>query len=125
MGIAFRAEFKNGDDVRVIKGRGGKGLALETKQAISIGSQSGRENFDRDPAPQLTVFPTKTRAPSPQLTVFRQIHLAHSAFANLRADFITAESGSGCDIHLVQESEPGIVTEQFPRAKSFLDRSTS
>src|ERR1043166_6788203 len=111
MGIAFRAEFKNGDDVRVIKGRGGKGLALETKQAISIGSQSGRENFDRDP--------------SPQLTVFRQIHLAHSAFANLRADFITAESGSGCDIHLVQESEPGIVTEQFPRAKSFLDRSTS
>src|SRR5689334_15476697 len=34
-----------------------------------------------------------------ELRVLRQIHLAHPALANLRTDFITAESGAGRSGH--------------------------
>src|SRR5215831_3026990 len=85
MRLVFRAKFKDGEDVRMIEGRSGKGLALKTAQAISVGGECGRENFYGDA--------------SAQPSVFRQIDFAHPAFAKLRADFVMTESGAGSESH--------------------------
>jgi hypothetical protein len=53
------------------------GLLFESMQPIRIFRQLSRQDLDRHVAIQLLVA--------------RAIHLAHAAFANLRADFVTAE----------------------------------
>lgn len=65
-------------DVRIIQSRRGLRFRRKAPHALLIGSKFERKNLDRDFAIQLRIF--------------RPIHLAHSALANLRTDFIAAES---------------------------------
>ena len=57
------------------------GFALEAREPIGIRGERGRQDLDGDLALQLRVG--------------RPIHLAHAAFADLRGDFVDAETGAG------------------------------
>src|SRR5215471_3498259 len=70
-------DLVNVRNVGVIERRGGGGLLLEAAHSISIGSKVGRQYFQRDFAVQASIL--------------SQINLTHPAYADLRADFITAE----------------------------------
>jgi hypothetical protein len=82
--IAF-TNFIDMSDVRMIQSRRGFRLLGKAPHPILIAGEFGGKYFQRHLAIEFRIL--------------RQIHLAHSAFANLRADFITAESGSGCGVH--------------------------
>ena len=58
---------------------------IETAETIAVLGEPFREHFDGDL--------------STQARVFSQIHFAHSALANLRADFIAAEFCAGAKSH--------------------------
>ena len=68
-------------DVRVIQRREDFGFALKPRQPIGIGGEQWRQDLDRDLALQLRVGGPK--------------HLPHPAFADLRGDFVDAETGAG------------------------------
>ena len=72
-------------DVGMIQGRGSLRLLNEAPHSILVGRHIRGQNFQRHP--------------SPQLRILRQIHLAHSALANLGADFIAAEFCAGDKSH--------------------------
>src|SRR5438132_1339703 len=74
-------DFVDVRDVRMIERGGGGGLLLETAHSISISSNFGRQNLQRDFAME------------PQ--VFRQINFAHATFAEQRADLITIDASIG------------------------------
>ena len=65
------------DNVRVIEGGGGPGLALEARKAFRIARHVGGQHLDGDVAPELPVAGA--------------IHLAHSAFAKFGDDAIWSE----------------------------------
>src|SRR5688572_13326169 len=67
----------NGKDIWMIKRSGCLGLLLKTLQSILVVAESGRQDFDRHVAIQLLIACA--------------IDLTHSAFANLRADFIATK----------------------------------
>src|SRR5687767_6834187 len=69
----------------MIEGSGGTSFLLEPVQAILIGRETGGQNFHRD-------VTTKFR-------VARPIYFTHSARAELRADFISAEFCTCVDRH--------------------------
>ena len=74
--ISF-TNFVDVRDVRMVQRGGSLRLLSETPHSIFIRRDFEWQNFQGD-------------GPS-QLHIFGQIHLAHPAFANLRADFVTAE----------------------------------
>src|ERR1043166_120802 len=73
----FVAHLINGDDVRMIERRSSVSLLTETAETIAILGECFCQNLDGNL--------------SPQARVFSQIHLTHSALANLRADFVTTK----------------------------------
>src|SRR5262252_3493125 len=75
------SDFVNVGDIRMRKRRGGARLLEKAMEALLIARHISRENLQRNIAAEL-------RVPS-------EINLAHAAFAKLRADFITSESGAG------------------------------
>ena len=87
MRAGLLANFVDVRDVRVIQGGGSLRLLNEAPHSILVGRHIRGQNFQRHPPPQLRIL--------------RQIHLAHSALANLGADFIAAEFCAGGNIHLV------------------------
>src|SRR5215831_4585384 len=78
-------DFMNRQNVRMIERRGGFCFLNKSLQSLGIRGQSGRQNLDRDGAIKFGIFGEE--------------HLAHAAFANLCADFITAEFGSSGNCH--------------------------
>ena len=68
-------------DVRMIQRGEHFRFALKARESIGIGRQRRGQDLDRDLALQLRVG--------------RPIHLAHAAFADLRGDFVDAETGAG------------------------------
>ena len=74
-------ETVDGRDVRVVERGQDLGFALEPREARRIGRHRRRQDLDRHVAFQLAVA--------------RAIDLAHSAFADLRGDFVGAEAGAG------------------------------
>ena len=74
--IAF-ANLVNVRNVRVIERGGGSRLLLEAPHSILTGCELTRENLQRS-------FAMEAR-------VFAEMHLTHSAFAYLRADFVAAQ----------------------------------
>ena len=70
-------------DVRMVQRREHFRFALKPRQPIVISGERGRQDLDRDLALQLRVR--------------RPIHLAHAAFADLRGDFVDAETGAGSE----------------------------
>src|SRR2546421_13057326 len=81
----FVAHLVNRDDVRVIERRSRVCFLIETAETIAVLGEPFSENFDGDL--------------STQARVFRQVNLAHPAFANLCADFVTAEFCAGTKSH--------------------------
>jgi hypothetical protein len=81
----FVADFVDGDDVRVVQGGGGRRLALEAAQSVFALREFGGEDFER--------------GGTAQVRVLREIDFAHPARAELRADFVTAETCAGGDGH--------------------------
>src|SRR5205823_9102994 len=71
--------------MRMIQGRGCLRFLDEPLQSLWVRSQGLWENLDRDRPIQFSIL--------------GQIHLSHSALANLRADFIAAESCAGVNRH--------------------------
>ena len=71
----------DGGNVRMIQRREDFGLALKARQSVGISGKRGRQDLDGD----LTF----------QLRVRRPIHLAHTAFADRRGDFVDAERVPG------------------------------
>ena len=71
-------EAVDGRDVRVVQRGQDLGFALEPREACGIGRHRRRQDLDRHVAFQLAVA--------------RAIDLAHSAFAQLRDDFVGAEA---------------------------------
>ena len=65
--LIYSTKFKDCQNVRMIERRRGKRLAFKTEQAIGIRSEILRQNLQRDPAPQTSIF--------------RQIHFTHPALA--------------------------------------------
>ena len=57
------------------------GLALEARESIGVACEGLWQDLDRD----ITI----------ELGVARPVYLAHSAFADLRGDFVDAETGAG------------------------------
>src|SRR5215510_11334339 len=74
--IAF-ANLVNMRNVRVIERGGGGRLLLEAPHSILTCGKLTRENLQRSFAMEAIIF--------------AEIHLAHSAFAYLRADFVAAQ----------------------------------
>ena len=72
--------FVNMSDVRMIQGGSGFGFLHKTRHAVLIRSNLGRQNLQSNFAIQFCIP--------------REIHLAHSALAQFRADFITAQLGA-------------------------------
>ncbi len=64
----------------MIEGGEDLGFALKPRQTFGVGREQRREDLDRD----LTL----------QLGVGRAIDLPHPALADLRGDFVVAESGT-------------------------------
>src|SRR5258708_23667376 len=56
MRLILRAEFKDGQNVRMIERGSGKRLTLKTKQAIRVRSEPLRQDFQRHPSPQTPIF---------------------------------------------------------------------
>ena len=85
--LAGRQIFQtvDGGDVWMIERREHFGFALEARQPLAVGGHCGRQHLDRD----LTLQPSVERA----------IHLAHSAGAERRDDFIGPEPCSGGKWH--------------------------
>ena len=73
-------------DVGMIERRSSCCLLLEAAHSISMGSQIGRENFQRD-------FTMQPR-------VFSEIDFAHPARTKLGADFVTTQTHTGLKVHL-------------------------
>ena len=78
-------ETVDGGDVRMIERRKHFGFALEAGEPRAIGVHRGGQHLDRN----LTLQPCVERA----------IHLAHSAFAKLRDDFVGSDPCSGRQWH--------------------------
>ena len=79
-------------------------LAREARDTLRIGREGGRQDFERDLA-------TKFR-------VARPIDLAHSAFAQLREDFVDAEPGTRCNARHVCREPPfgdAVLSRELPR----------
>ena len=70
-------------DVRMVQGREHFRFALKPCETIVISGNRGRQDLDRDLAFQLRVRCT--------------IHLPHAAFADLRDDFVDAETRAGSE----------------------------
>ena len=75
----------DGEDVGVVQRGGRPRLLLEAPQPVGVGTQPGRQDFDRDVA-------TEPR-------VARPIDLPHPARANERDDLVGAESNAGREGH--------------------------
>src|SRR5215831_13239118 len=73
----MRAYVEDGKNIRMIQRAGSTSLLLETMQTLRIIRITRRQHLDRDVAAQLRIA--------------GKIHLAHSAFTNLGADFVTTE----------------------------------
>ena len=71
------ADFKNRQDIRMIQSGSGAGFLLETLHSFCVVAEFGGQNFQRDIAFQFGIA--------------GEIHFAHSAGADLFADFITPE----------------------------------
>ncbi len=71
----------DGGDVRMVQGGEHFRFALKARQPIGVSRERRRQDLDGD----LTL----------QLRVGRPIHLPHPAFADLRGDFVDAETGAG------------------------------
>ena len=67
----------NRADVGVIERGRGLSFAQKARRVLAVFREFGGQNLQRDAAMKLCIF--------------GQIHLAHSAHANLRADFVAAE----------------------------------
>src|SRR5438552_3774255 len=81
----MRADIVNRKNVRMVQGAGSLRLLLKSPQSISVLRESCGKNFDCYIAIQFLIA--------------RAIHLTHPARAELRADFVTAES-CACVNHL-------------------------
>src|SRR6266545_778068 len=81
------ADIVNGEDVGMIQCPGGLRLLLEPMQAVAVLRECGRQDFDSYIAIQLLIAGA--------------IDLTHSALANLRADFVTAEFCAGGNAHIL------------------------
>ena len=79
-------EAVDGGDVRVVQRRQDLGFPLKPREACGVGRHRRRQDLDRHVAFQLAV----TRA----------IDLAHSAFADLRGDFVRSDAGAGGEYHV-------------------------
>src|SRR5438067_546640 len=71
-------DLMNGDDVGMIQGGSGLGLLDKALHSIRVSSNVSGQHLQRNLAIEFGVL--------------RQIHLAHPALADLRADLIAAES---------------------------------
>jgi len=76
-------------DVWMVQGRRGLCLLYKPPHPIVIGGDFGGQNFER-------YFAIQLRVPH------QILHLAHSAFTNLRADFVTAEFCASGNRHLIE-----------------------
>ena len=76
-------------DVGMVQRRERLRLALEPRQAFGVGGERVRQDLDRDLAAERRVR--------------RPIHLPHAAFADLRGDFVDAETGAGSEGQCVRD----------------------
>ncbi len=72
-------------DVRMIQRGEGLRFALEAREPVGVARERLGQDLDRDVAIELRVA--------------RPIDLAHAAFADLRGDFVDAETGAGSEGH--------------------------
>ena len=77
VGARVGANFVNGENIRMIQSRGGLSFLNKALHAQLVGSYSLRQNLQGHLAIERGVL--------------RQIHFTHSAFAQLRADFVAAK----------------------------------
>ena len=75
----------NRADVRMIECGSGLSFAQKTRGVLAVFTEFRGQNFQRHAAMELCVL--------------RQIHLAHAALADLRADFIATELCAGTKSH--------------------------
>ena len=100
------SDVVNGEDVRVVqRGRGARFL-LEAPEAVSIGRDVGAQDLDRD------------RAVQPRIA--RLGHLAHSAGADRRENFVWPQAGSGGEAHGKRET---VYCRLLPLAGALLPHS--
>ena len=78
------ADFVNVRDVRMIQRRRGLCFLRKAAHAVLIRGEFSRQNFQRDFA---------------RACVLRQIHFAHSAFAELRVNLVMTEFCAGFKRH--------------------------
>src|SRR6266550_5794936 len=71
------ADFVNVSDVRMVEGGGGLRFLNEAAHAIAVTGEIGRENLECNLAAELGIF--------------SEINFAHSARADLRANFVMLE----------------------------------
>src|SRR5207245_11612806 len=83
--ISGCANLVDGKDVWIVQSRRRLRFLNKPLQALLIGCQTFRKDLDGDSAVKFTVI--------------RKIHLTHSAFANLRADFVTTKFYSRSNGH--------------------------
>ncbi len=72
--VIFRSDVVNGDNVRMIQGRGGLGFLHKPLSALGVGRLAGKQNLDGDHAPQPGVASLVNRA--------------HSALSQFLQDFV-------------------------------------
>ena len=85
LGLVGRPDIEDGDDVRVMEGRGELGLLHEPPAALLVGDQAGRQNLECDPTAQAGVL------------CF--IDFAHTAGAQKGDSLVRSKAGPGSKWH--------------------------
>jgi hypothetical protein len=84
-GVPVAPHVVQREDVGMRQGSDGASFALEPRQRLRVAGQIGREELDRDVAPETRVACAK--------------YLAHAPTAERRDEFVRAEPDSGTGLH--------------------------
>ena len=100
-GAGFLADVEERADVRMGESRNGARFAVEAFAELRVGGQRLGEHLDRDGAIEARV------------SAF--VHLAHAARADLRGNFVDAETGAGMRAKLVVDYTGGSLSTRGTR----------